>query len=56
MVATAAHWTAVTALALALTQLAPFTGLYATAGDLVAAAGVGVVGLAAAPHKKGRTQ
>ncbi|WP_060887619.1 hypothetical protein [Streptomyces caniscabiei] len=51
MVATAAHWTAVTALALALTQLAPFTGLYATASDLVAAAGVGLVGLAAAPHK-----
>lgn len=48
---TAAHWTAVTTIALAATQLAPFTGPYATASDLVIAAGVGLIGLATAPRK-----
>jgi hypothetical protein len=50
----AIHWTAVTALALAATQLAPFTGVYATASDLVIAAGVGLIGYATAPHPGAR--
>ena len=50
----AVHWTAVTAVILAATQVAPFTGPYATASDLVIAAGVGLIGLAAAPRKDTR--
>lgn len=48
---TAVHWTTVTAVILAATQLAPFTGPYATASDLIIAAGVGLIGLATTPHK-----
>ncbi|MBP5870911.1 hypothetical protein [Streptomyces scabiei] len=55
-VATAAHWGAVTALALLFADTAPFTGLYATATSVVIAAGVGLVGIAAAPHQKGSTK
>lgn len=51
---TAAHWTAVTTVILAATQLAPFTGPYATASDLVIAAGVGLIGLAIAPQENTR--
>lgn len=44
-------WAAVTAVILAATQLAPFTGPYATASDLIIAAGAGLIGLATTPHK-----
>jgi tRNA1(Val) A37 N6-methylase TrmN6 len=47
---TACHWTAVTVVALLLAQWAPFDGLYATAATTVIAAGVGLIGLAAAPN------
>lgn len=47
---TAVHWTAVTAFLLLFAQWGPFTGLYATATTAVIAAGVGLIGLAAAPH------
>ncbi|WP_405960752.1 hypothetical protein OG235_27695 [Streptomyces sp. NBC_00024] len=49
---TACHWGAVTALALLFADTAPFTGLYATATTAVIAAGVGLVGLAVAPHPR----
>jgi hypothetical protein len=48
---TAVHWTAVTAIAFLLAETTPFTGLYATATTAVIAAGVGLVGLAVAPHQ-----
>lgn len=51
----AAHWGACTTVALALTEGVPFTGLYATASDVVIALGVGLIGLAAAPHRKDHT-
>lgn len=49
----AAHWAAVTLLATAAHVAAqlPFTGLYATAAGIVAATGVGMAGLASAPHE-----
>lgn len=50
---TAAYWTTVLALAFALAETTPFTGPYATFSDLVIAAGVGLIGLAAAPPRKG---
>lgn len=53
-VGTVAHWTTVTTVILATTQLAPFTGTYATASDLTIAAVVGLVGLASAPRKDTR--
>ena len=53
-VGTAAHWAAVTLTALTLTQLAPFTGAYATASDAVIAACVGLIGLATTPRKDNR--
>jgi len=46
----AAHWTAITITALLFAQWGPFTGLYATATTAVIAAGVGLIGLATAPH------
>ncbi|MDX3714368.1 hypothetical protein PV733_36685 [Streptomyces europaeiscabiei] len=49
---TAAHWTACTIAALLLAGGLPFTGLYATATSVVIAAGVGLVGIAAAPHTR----
>jgi hypothetical protein len=52
---TVCHWTAVTAFLLLFAQWSPFTGLYATATTAVVAAGVGLVGLAAAPHPGART-
>lgn len=55
-VGTAAHWTAVTVLALLFAQWAPFTGLYATATTTVIAGGVGLIGLAIAPPRKDTTQ
>jgi hypothetical protein len=51
-VATAAHWTACTTVALLAAGGLPFTGPYATATSLVIAAGVGLVGIAAAPHPR----
>ncbi|MEH0629886.1 hypothetical protein [Streptomyces stelliscabiei] len=51
---TAVHWTAVTAFLLLFAQWGPFTGWYATATTTVIAAGVGLVGLAAAPHPGAR--
>lgn len=51
---TVAHWTAVTLTALGITQLAPFTGTYATASDAVIAACVGLIGLATTPRKDTR--
>ncbi|MFF7837616.1 hypothetical protein ACFZC6_02085 [Streptomyces ossamyceticus] len=47
---TAAHWTAVTAVAFLLTELDPLTGMYAAGSDMVIALGVGLIGLATAPH------
>ena len=55
MVATAAHWTACTIAALLAAGGLPFTGPYATATSLVIAAGVGLVGIAAAPHPRKAT-
>lgn len=52
---TAAYWTTVLALALALAETTPFTGPYATASDLIIAAGVGLIGLATTPHPGART-
>jgi hypothetical protein len=52
---TALHWTAVTSIALLFAQWAPFDGLYATAATAVIAAGVGLIGLATAPHPGART-
>jgi hypothetical protein len=52
VVATAAHWTACTTVALLAAGGLPFTGPYATATSLVIAAGVGLVGIAAAPHPR----
>jgi hypothetical protein len=52
-VGTACHWTAVTIAALLFAQAAPFTGLWATATTAVIAAGVGLIGLATAPHPNG---
>ncbi|WP_119581525.1 hypothetical protein [Streptomyces europaeiscabiei] len=49
---TAAHWTACTTVALLLAGGLPFTGPYATATSAVIAAGVGLVGIAAAPHTR----
>lgn len=54
-VATGAHWTTVTAIAFLLAETTPFTGLYATATTAVIAAGVGLIGLAVAPHPGART-
>jgi hypothetical protein len=54
-VGTACHWTTVTTITLLLAQAAPFTGLYATATTAVIAAGVGLIGLATAPHPGART-
>ncbi len=47
---TTAHWTAITVAALLFAQWGPFDGLYATATTAVIAAGVGLIGLATAPH------
>lgn len=52
---TALHWTTVTTVLLLFAQWGPFTGWYATATTAVIAAGVGLVGLAAAPHPGART-
>lgn len=52
---TALHWTTVTTTALLFAQWAPFDGLYATATTAVIAAGVGLIGLATAPHPGART-
>ncbi|MFI1728235.1 hypothetical protein ACH40E_03140 [Streptomyces acidicola] len=51
----AAHWTATLLTAAIATFLAPipFTGIYASAAGLIAAAGVCLAGLALAPHPKG---
>lgn len=54
-VGTACHWTAVTGVALLLAQASPFTGWYATATTAVIAAGVGLIGLATAPHPGAHT-
>lgn len=54
-VGTACHWTTVTAAALLFAQWGPFTGWYATATTTVIAAGVGLIGLATAPHPGART-
>lgn len=54
LVRLAAWWTA-TALAAAIASLAaalPFTGPYASAASLIAAAGVSLTGYATAPHPK----
>jgi hypothetical protein len=51
-VATAAHWAVCTITALLAAQSLPFNGLYATATTCVIAAGVGLVGLAVAPHPR----
>jgi hypothetical protein len=51
-VLTALHWSACTITALLLAGGLPFTGLYATATTAVIAAGVGLVGIAAAPHPR----
>lgn len=48
----ACHWSTVTVIALLFAQAAPFTGWYATA---VIAGGVGLIGLATAPHPGART-
>jgi hypothetical protein len=45
-----AHWSAITVFLLLFAQWGPFTGWYATATTTVIAAGVGLVGLATAPH------
>jgi hypothetical protein len=50
---TALHWTAVTAAALLFAQWGPFDGWQATATTTVIAAGVGLIGLATAPHPNG---
>lgn len=50
-----AHWTTVAAVALLAAEAVPFTGLYATATTAVIAAGVGLVGIAAAPHARKAT-
>lgn len=50
----AAHWTAITAFLLLFAQWGPFDGLYATATTTVIAAGVGLIGLATAPHPGAR--
>lgn len=47
---TALHWTTVTTITLLFAQAAPFDGLYATATTAVIALGVGLIGLATAPH------
>lgn len=52
-VGTACHWTAVTTITLLFAQASPFTGWYATATTTVIAAGVGLIGLATAPHPNG---
>ncbi|MEV4861510.1 hypothetical protein [Streptomyces ossamyceticus] len=52
---TAVHWTAVTTLALLFAQWGPFDGWQATATTTVIAAGVGLIGLATAPHPGART-
>lgn len=46
----AAHWTALTAIALLAAEGVPFTGLHATATAAVIALAVGLLGLAVAPH------
>jgi hypothetical protein len=46
----AAHWTTVTAVALLFAQWGPFDGWQATATTGFIAAGVGLIGLATAPH------
>ncbi|MDX3516225.1 hypothetical protein PV755_46340 [Streptomyces caniscabiei] len=51
----ACHWSAVTVTALLFAQWGPFDGLYATATTAVIAAGVGLIGLATAPHPGART-
>jgi hypothetical protein len=51
---TALHWTTVTTVALLSAQWAPFDGLYATAATAVIAAGVGLIGIATAPHTGAR--
>jgi hypothetical protein len=53
---TAAHWAACTIAALLLAGGLPFTGPYATATSVVIAAGVGLVGIAAAPHTRKDTR
>lgn len=53
-VRTAAHWTAIATLALALAETTPFAGAYATFSDLVIAAGVGLIGLATTPQPGAR--
>lgn len=49
----ALHWAAVTAVAFLLAETAPFTGWHATATTAVIAAGVGLIGLATTPPRKG---
>lgn len=50
----AAHWTALTLIALLAAEGVPFAGLHATATAAVIAAGVGLVGLAVAPQEDNR--
>jgi hypothetical protein len=49
------HWTAVTTLCLLFAQWGPFDGWQATATTTVIAAGVGLIGLATAPHPGAHT-
>lgn len=49
---TACHWSVCTTVALLFAGGLPFTGVYATATTAVIAAGVGLVGIAAAPHPR----
>jgi hypothetical protein len=51
----AAHWAAVTLIALCAAQAAPFDGPYATASSTVIALGVGLIGYATAPHPGAHT-
>jgi hypothetical protein len=51
----ALHWTAVTTTALLFAQCGPFDGWQATATTAFIAAGVGLIGLATAPHPGART-
>ncbi|MBE4796186.1 hypothetical protein [Streptomyces caniscabiei] len=50
-----AHWSAITAFLLLFAQWGPFDGWQATATTGVIAAGVGLIGLATAPHPGART-
>ena len=52
----AAHWTATATVAACTYTVAtiPFAGINATAAGLAVAAGVSLIGIATAPHIKGR--